>query len=263
MKKRLISAFIMAIVLIPLVLLGGIPFRIAVGIIGILAYKEILDLKGMDKYPKPVVIIGLAVMLLLIFSNRDIIFSSIGLDYKYLSLTFLAMLLPSVFCFEKKNYTTKEAFELMGFVSFLGITLNLLSNTLIYEKKYFFLIILITILTDTFAFLTGSAIGKHKFTKISPNKSIEGCIGGVAMGTILTAIYYATFIGTISLWKVVPVLIILSIVCEIGDLFYSAIKREWDKKDFSNLIPGHGGVLDRIDSLTFVTVAYVLLKSFI
>lgn len=260
MKKRIISAIIMAIICIPLILIGGLPFRIGVGILAILAYKEIIDLKGMKNYPKLVVVLGLIVLLSLVFSNRDIVFSTIGLDYKYIVFTFLAMFLPTIFYYDSKKYTTKEAFELTGFIMFLGITLNLLSNILIYEKNYFFLIVLVTILTDTFAYFTGMAIGKHKVTKISPKKSLEGYIGGIVMGTILSSIFYMTFIGNESLVTVVPALLILSIVCELGDLFYSAIKREHDIKDFSNLIPGHGGILDRIDSLTFVTIAFVLIR---
>ncbi len=263
MKKRIVSAIIMAIICIPLLIIGGLPFRIGVGILGILAYKEILDLKGIDKYPKSVVVIGLAVLLLLIFSNREMTYATFGLDYRYLMVAFLGLLLPAVTCYSSKKYRTNEAFELMGFILFLGITLNLLTNILIYDRAYFYLIILVTILTDTFAYFTGVMIGRHKVTKISPNKSLEGYIGGIVMSTILSSLYYMTFIGSASLASVIPVIIVLSLICELGDLFYSAIKRDHDIKDFSHLIPGHGGILDRIDSLTFVTVAFVLLRAFI
>lgn len=263
MKKRIVSAIIMMIICIPLVIIGGIPFRIGISLIAILAYKEVLDIKGFNKYPKLVEILGLFIILLLTFSNRDLLNDTIGLNYRYLAVSFLVMFLPTIFFFDKNSYTTKDAFELTSFILFLGLVFNLISNILIYEKPYFFLIILVTIFTDTFAYFIGSMVGRHKFTKISPNKTIEGCLGGIIMGTALTTIYYMTFIGAEPLIKVIPVLMILSLICEMGDLFYSAIKRERGIKDFSNLIPGHGGILDRIDSITFVTFAYVLLKGFI
>lgn len=263
MKKRIISAVVMALICIPLVIIGGIPFRIAVGVLGIMAYKEFIELKGHKNYPMPVIILGLLSLILLIYSNRDILYSTIGLDYRYLMAVFIVMFLPVVFCYSTKKYTYKDAMKLTSFIIFLGLILNLCTNILIYEKSYFFLLVIITIMTDTFAYFTGMAIGKHKITKISPKKSLEGYIGGVVMGTIISSIYYMTFIGAAPLYKVVPVIVILSIVCEIGDLFYSAIKREEDIKDFSNLIPGHGGILDRIDSLTFVIAAFVLLHGII
>ena len=121
----------------------------------------------------------------------------------------------------------------------------------------------VTVLTDTFAYLTGMAIGKHKFTKISPNKTIEGCIGGLLMGSVLTTIFYTTFIGGKSVLIVFPLMLLLSLACEVGDLFFSLIKRENNIKDFSNLIPGHGGVLDRIDSLTFVIWTFMIIMGLI
>lgn len=261
MKKRTISAAIMIIVLVPLLIIGGIPFRIAMGIIAALGYKEILDLKGIKNYPKFISIIGLVVLLVLLYSSHDIL-GSVGLGYEFLAFAFLALLAPTIFYFgDKSKYSTSDAFKLLGFILFLGISLNIITNLVVYEKKLFILILLVSTLTDTFAYLTGMAIGKHKgVTKISPNKSIEGFIGGILMGTSLTTIYYVTFIGDSTLIRIIPVVLLLSISCCLGDLFFSAIKREKDIKDFSNLIPGHGGVLDRIDSITFVALMFVLLR---
>ncbi len=263
MKKRIVSAIVMMIICIPLLIIGGLPFRIGIALLSILAYKEVLDIKGLNNYPKIVEILGLFIILLLNFSNRDLLNDTIGLNYRYIAVSYLVMFLPTIFYFDKKNYTTKDAFELSSFIIFLGIVFNSISNILIYEKPYFFLLILITIFTDTFAYIIGSMIGRHKFTKISPNKTIEGCLGGLVMGTVLSTIYYETFIGSSPLIKVIPIIALLSLICEMGDLFYSAIKRERNIKDFSNLIPGHGGILDRIDSITFVTLAYVLIRGII
>ena len=110
--------------------------------------------------------------------------------------------------------------------------------------------------TDLFAYLIGKMCGKHKFTSISPKKSIEGCIGGLLGGLLLTLGYtfvlntYLNF--NISYLYIAIVAICLSIVGQIGDLAASTIKRYAGVKDFSNLIPGHGGMLDRLDSIIFV-----------
>lgn len=118
--------------------------------------------------------------------------------------------------------------------------------------------------TDVFAYVIGCKIGKHKFTKISPNKSIEGCIAGV-IGAILFMIIYTFIInttmnGTIPYWYATILGAILSFFAQCGDLAASSVKRYANIKDFGNLIPGHGGVLDRIDSIIFMApIAYILL----
>lgn len=118
--------------------------------------------------------------------------------------------------------------------------------------------------TDISAFIIGKTIGKHKFSKTSPNKTIEGCIGGI-IGAIICMLIY-TYICNIYFrvnWNygiILLITVILSIVGQIGDFSASTIKRYTEVKDFSNLIPGHGGMLDRIDSLIFIApFAYVLL----
>ena len=119
--------------------------------------------------------------------------------------------------------------------------------------------------TDIFAYVVGKRIGKHKFTEVSPNKTIEGCIGGV-IGAVLLSIVYT--IACNKIWNlqinyifITVISVILSIIGQLGDLAESSIKRYTEIKDTSNLIPGHGGMLDRIDSVLFIApIAYFLLS---
>lgn len=119
--------------------------------------------------------------------------------------------------------------------------------------------------TDTFAYWIGSKFGKHKLTPISPKKSIEGSIGGV-VGTVILSLIYTYFINrfgnlSISYISITGIVILLSILGQIGDLSASSIKRYAGIKDFGKLIPGHGGMLDRIDSILFIApFAYFLLS---
>lgn len=117
--------------------------------------------------------------------------------------------------------------------------------------------------TDIFAYFIGKHFGKHKFSKVSPKKSIEGCIAGT-VGAILLMLLYTyvanTFWGmNYSYGFIAMISVILSLIGQIGDFAASSIKRYVDIKDYSNLIPGHGGMLDRIDSLIFLApFAYAL-----
>ena len=116
--------------------------------------------------------------------------------------------------------------------------------------------------TDIFAYFIGKKFGKHKFSKVSPKKSIEGCIAGT-IGAILIILIYTYFVNTYfnlnySYIYIGIMATILSLIGQIGDFVASSIKRYVDIKDYSNLIPGHGGMLDRIDSLIFLApFAYV------
>ena len=117
--------------------------------------------------------------------------------------------------------------------------------------------------TDVFAYFVGRYLGKHKFSKISPNKSIEGCIAGTIGGILIMLIYTYianTYWGTEYSYLLIGIIgLALSVIGQIGDFAASSIKRYVDIKDYSNLIPGHGGMLDRIDSLIFLApFAYVL-----
>lgn len=118
--------------------------------------------------------------------------------------------------------------------------------------------------TDIFAYAVGRRIGKHKFSDISPNKSVEGCIAGV-IGALIIILGYtfacnSVFGLNINYIYAGFIAILCSCISQIGDLAASSIKRYCNIKDYSNLIPGHGGMLDRIDSVIFVLpFAYFLL----
>ncbi len=119
---------------------------------------------------------------------------------------------------------------------------------------------------DTFAYFSGMLFGKHKLIpKVSPKKTVEGAIGAV-VGAVLSFTVYGLVLWYYFDFAVdFPALIFLSLLCgvaaQLGDLSASVIKREWQIKDFGNLIPGHGGVVDRIDSLIYIAplVYYFLL----
>ena len=105
---------------------------------------------------------------------------------------------------------------------------------------------------DTAAFYTGHSIGKHKLSPgISPNKSIEGAVGGMIGSIAVSVIAHFTFLKQINLVHIVFLGFLLNLLAQLGDLTESLMKRGFGVKDSSSLIPGHGGILDRIDSILF------------
>ena len=154
---------------------------------------------------------------------------------------------------------------MIGITLFVELSFNLLILVRNYDLNYLLYLLLITTLTDTFALISGTYIGTHQLSPtISPNKTIEGLIGGVLMGTFVATTFYFTVMNhQISLVLLIFVTVFLSIVGQLGDLVFSSIKRTYQTKDFSNIIPGHGGVLDRFDSLIFTVLAFILVLGII
>ena len=236
MKTRLISALVATIIAVPLIYMGSYYFCFGVGLLAILGYKELLDLrKSHQELPKLMIVLGVVSLILLT--------------------------LPTVFYQEK--YTTKDAFYLLGITIFLGITSNLFIIARNRGLELFIYLLSIPILTDTFAYIFGSAFGKNKLCpRISPNKTWEGSFAGFFAGTFGGTIIYSLLVSSFS-WKVIVLSAVLSTIGQVGDLFMSKIKRENEIKDFSNIMPGHGGILDRIDSFIFVILTYFLLMLYL
>jgi len=251
----------MLALIIPLIILGGIPFAIAVGLVSILAYKEFLEIKdNATKTPNLIKALGLISMLSIIFLTTNGYSIFLGISYSTLAISIMLIVVPSLF-YKNEVYSLKRAFYLLGFVLLLGVFFNALILIREYSIQYFILLLIVIVMTDTFAMILGKLIGRHKMVPhISPNKTWEGAIVGCLMGTAISSIYYINIInGDINLFKICGILFALAVTAQMGDLIFSKIKRESDIKDFSDLIPGHGGVLDRIDSLVLVVIAFLII----
>lgn len=260
MKKRIISAIIALAIVIPLIVVGGVAFNIGVYIISLVALKELLDTKASKKQiPIFIQLIAYIFMTIILISNSKDISNVFTLDYRILSALFMAFLIPTVFYHERSKYSINDAFFLIGSLLFLGISMSLLILVRSINLNLLIFLLLIPMATDIFAYVTGMLIGKHKLLEeISPKKTIEGMVGGTLMGVFIGAMFHHTVIDpTFSKIEILLICTFLSLLGQYGDLVFSAIKRYFGKKDFSNLMPGHGGILDRLDSIIFVLLGFM------
>ena len=261
MKTRIISAIVMLIILVPLIIAGGMWFNIGLYIVSMIALKEFLDIKDSKKpIPSFIRLIAYIFVTLLMLVGINSNSEAYTLDYKLLTALVILFLFPTVLYHERKKYSINDAFYLIGGILFLGISLSLFITVREMGLKMFLFLISIPIITDIFAYVTGMLIGKHKLLpEVSPNKTWEGLIGGTIFSVFACSLFYYTCIDPeVSKILILGVCTFLSIVGQFGDLVFSAIKRYFGKKDFSNLIPGHGGVLDRLDSMIFVMLGFML-----
>jgi len=153
----------------------------------------------------------------------------------------------------------KERVEVKDFYPLLYPTTSFLFLLALYKGfgiEALIWLVIVVALTDTGAYFTGKAIGKRKFNTISPKKTWEGVIGGVALATIFGAWYGGEFVST-SLAMFISLLVSISSVY--GDLYESYLKRKAGVKDSGSVLPGHGGVLDRVDGFMFATILMVVL----
>lgn len=258
MKKRVISAVIALLICIPLICVGGIPFYILAILISLLGLREILNLSIEGNLTK---ILAYLSYISIISSNLFKTNFSDILNHNIIGIIFLIFCLVILLNYKNKEFDITKGFSLIGIVLFLSVSFSTMIINRNLGLNYFLYLLTIPFLNDTFAYIIGSKIGKHKLTEISPKKSIEGCVFGLLFGTIISTIIYISFINSsVNVFKLIGINIFLSILGQLGDLFFSLIKRNYKIKDFSNLMPGHGGVLDRLDSVIFVMLASIFIS---
>lgn len=264
MKERVISAIIALVIVIPIIIIGGLTFKIAVALIAAVGFWELARFKNEQrKTPILMRIIGLCSLLAVILSASNE--NGFTIDFKLITLIIFLTLIPLVFYHDNKKYNITDALFIIGSVFFLGIAFNYLIVVRAFDLDYLIFLLLITIFTDIFAYITGMLIGRHKMVpSISPKKTWEGFIGGTTLGVFISTVFYmSAFEYTGSILILILIITFLSIIGQMGDLVFSSIKRYYNKKDFSNIMPGHGGILDRLDSILFVMLAFSFIVYFL
>lgn len=263
MKQRIISAIIVLMVVVPLIIMGSYPYYVGIAIISLISYFEIIQVREKEKKINNYVKIITSISYLFIVLSSCVNNNSFNIDYRLFILNLFVCFLPLI-VFSKKEYDAEDALVLTALTMFLGISFNFLITIRNMDILYLLYVVIITIVSDSFALLFGMKIGKTKLCPtISPKKTVEGMIGGVTFGTFIGSMFFLTFVNTsVNAFYVVIISLALSIIAEFGDLIFSAIKRRYGVKDYGKLIPGHGGILDRLDSILFAILAFSYLVSF-
>jgi phosphatidate cytidylyltransferase len=253
MKQRIITAVVAAAIFLPIIIFGETPFIILMYLIASISLYEALKMRGRWIFTIPG-LLSLALLWVFLIPTETIgIISDFG--YTKIELAFLAVLLFLTYTVATKNRFNFDdvAYSLLS-VLYVGIGFYYFMEIRLEEGVQFvFYALFIIWATDSGAYFIGRAMGKKKlWPEISPNKTIEGFVGGIVCAVIVGVIMTFFTDLDMSIPKLVIVTAILSIFGQVGDLVESALKRHYKVKDSGHLLPGHGGMLDRFDSLLFV-----------
>lgn len=279
MRNRLLTAAGLAIVGIPILIFSQyIAYPIAIAIFSMLACWEVMRLVNFHKNPFVYIPTFILSGCLPIFTHSyffgapDSFFGLRTIDYvPYIMLSVFGYLVyliaVAVLSRGKMGYT--ETAKLFTMVSYITVAFTSLTAVRYIENGvyYFLLPIIGAWICDIFAFFTGMLIGKHKLApELSPKKTVEGAIGGIVFTFIAFMLYgliVDLFFELQPNYIILGVLgLIIPVVAQVGDLWASLIKREHSIKDYSRILPGHGGVIDRFDSI-FATSTVMFIISLV
>ncbi|MCR5155937.1 MAG: phosphatidate cytidylyltransferase [Butyrivibrio sp.] len=259
MKTRVISGVVIAIVLAAVLIPGGYILASALLVVSCIGFFELTRATGIHTEGQKMngLEIGGYISILVHYIQMILV-----KDFRYyvFSIMFAFFLIMVCYVLRFPRYTSTQA--ITCFFCFIYVPVNISFVYLLRIRPlgiYFAWIPFIAWVCDTCAYFAGRALGKHKLVPVlSPKKTVEGAIGGVLGSVLVGAIFgYLLYRNETHDVLVIPILMIItfagSLISQLGDLLASGIKRDHQIKDYGKVIPGHGGIMDRFDSVIFVT----------
>ena len=256
--KRLMSSVVLVILALVLLLTGDGVLALGMLILSLIAFRELTQACGViaegqkNNALEAVGYAGIVLYYLVVYGSENPVYW-VGM----LALIFLGMMFVYVFSFPRFRAEQVMTAFFCAFYAPVLFTFIFLTRNLPNGIYMVWMIFISSWICDTCAYLTGMAIGKHKLAPVlSPKKSIEGAVGGVVGSALVGAAfgYFAlerVFADQNVTWIAALICGVGAVISQVGDLAASGIKRNHDIKDYGKLIPGHGGIMDRFDSVLF------------
>lgn len=252
MKTRILTAIFAAAIFLPLVFIGNTPFILLVYFLATIALQELMRMKKIKMLSIPGLIGFIFLSTLLI--PQTLLIESVGTNFSKIEAALIVvMFLLSYTVISKNEFSFDDAGFIIISTLYVGVGFYYLIETRMAGLSYIFFALFVIWATDSGAYFIGRAFGRKKlWPEISPNKTVEGFVGGIISAVLVGLVFQ--WISPIhnSTSAVLLVAMITSIFGQMGDLVESALKRHYIVKDSGQILPGHGGILDRFDSLLFV-----------
>ena len=259
LRTRVITAVVGLAIFIPLILIGHLPLALAAIVLGIIAMSEILIMKKMFLTSFAAIMSYIGVAIITMPQNW---LSWLPSHFNRLTTFYVIVILILLHTvIHKGRFSFDDAGVFVLGMLYIGMGFNAFVQARAVNFATLLYGMLIVWLTDSGAYIFGRQFGKHKLApKVSPHKTIEGSVLGTVFATIVLAIYLVFFhVGYDNCALMLVATFILSIFGQFGDLIESALKRYYGVKDSGKILPGHGGILDRFDSMLMVMPALYLL----
>ncbi|WP_462409266.1 phosphatidate cytidylyltransferase [Neobacillus sp. Marseille-QA0830] len=252
MKQRIITGVVAAALFLPIIIYGGLPFVLVTYLLASVGLYELLKMKGLTIF-SPYGLLSLLFLWIVLFPLQyDEYIKYFYYSRIDIAIAFILLLLTYT-VITKNRFTFEDAAFCIQSAIYVGIGFYFLIETREAGLIYIFYSLFIIWATDSGAYFIGKALGKKKLLpEISPNKTVEGSIGGVVCAMVVAALFLVFSDIDAAPITLLGATLVLSIFGQIGDLVQSAYKRHFNVKDSGNILPGHGGILDRFDSLLFV-----------
>lgn len=254
MKERVMFGALAVALFIPFLWFGGIPLQILVGVLAMAAVAELFKLKNMDIFTVEGLLTLLATFALVLPMDQYLSFLPIDSSASVYTVFVFLLLLGTLF--NHKRYSFDDVVFPIAASFYIGVGFqNLLTARIAGLDKVLFALFIIWA-TDIGAYVVGSYYGKRKLMpEISPNKTVEGSLGGVVVAVVVAFIFMLANPTVYAPYHFVFMLLLVALFsafAQLGDLVESAMKRHFGVKDSGKFLPGHGGVIDRFDSMIFV-----------